>query len=261
MLRVSVLGAGGRMGTALLEAIGDARDIALAGALVRPGSDLVGCTAGPTVTFTDQPVGALDGADVAIDFTLPGAFNSNLNACRDAGVPVVIGTTGLTPAQQGRMHDVARELPIVWSPNMSVGVNLCFRLAEIAARVLDNDYDAEIIDIHHRHKRDAPSGTALKFGEIIAAARGQRLEKVAEHRGPRSDRPRQRGAIGFAAVRAGEVVGEHTVMFVGPGEAIELRHSAAQRGAFATGAVRAARWLHGRGAGLYTMYQVLGLDD
>lgn len=261
MLRLAVLGAGGRMGQSLLDAIAESDDLKLAGALVRPGSDLVGRAAGVAVSFTDQPVAALDSADVAIDFTLQGAFNSNLKACLDAARPVVIGTTGLTTAQQGRLHDVARELPVVWSPNMSVGVNLAFRMTELAARVLGEDYDAEIIDIHHRHKRDAPSGTALMFGEIIAAARGRRLDKVAEFRGPQHDRPRQRGAVGFSAVRAGEVVGEHTVLFASEAEQVEIRHRAAHRGAFASGALRAARWLHGREPGLYSMSDVLGLRD
>lgn len=261
MLRVAVLGAGGRMGESLLDAIADSDEVKLAGALVRPGSELVGRTAGSGVTFTDQPVGALDSANVAIDFTLPGAFNSNLKACLEASCPVVIGTTGLTTAQQGRLHDVARELPVIWSPNMSVGVNLCFRMTELAARVLGEDYDAEIVDIHHRHKRDAPSGTALRFGELIADARGRRLENVAEYRGPKHDRARHRGAIGFSAVRAGEIVGEHTVLFASEGEAVEIRHRAAHRGAFAAGALRAALWLHKRPSGLYSMYDVLGLRD
>lgn len=260
-MRVAVLGAGGRMGAALRQALAAADETQCSGALVRPGSDLVGQSAGTGVRFTDQPVMALEGAQVAIDFSLPEAFNSNLNACVEAACPVVIGTTGLSQVQHQRMRDRSHEIPIVWSPNMSVGVNLCFHLAVIAARVLGDDYDAEIIDVHHRHKRDAPSGTALAFGKLIAAARNQSLDEVAVYRGRSDERPRHPGEIGFSAVRAGEVVGEHQVMFAADGEVVELRHHAASRRAFADGALRAARWVRARDPGLYAMADVLQLPE
>ncbi|MDH3588367.1 MAG: 4-hydroxy-tetrahydrodipicolinate reductase [Gammaproteobacteria bacterium] len=258
-LRIAVLGAGGRMGQAVVNAIGDHDELILSGALVRPGSTHVGRAAGPDVAYTDQPVGALDGAEIAIDFTLPQAFNSNVTACLEAHCPMVIGTTGLSATQKIRLRDVGRDLPLVWSPNMSIGVNLCFHLTELAAAALAVDYDAEIVDEHHRYKRDVPSGTALQFGELIAAARGQEFDKVMDFRAPGKSRQRHSGDIGFSAVRAGTEVGKHTVMFSSDSETVELRHRAMHRGAFADGALRAARWLAGRPAGLYSMTDVLGL--
>ncbi len=258
-LRIALLGASGRMGQALLQAIAESDDYVLAGALVRPGSQVVGEPACDGTAFTDQPVSALDGAEVAIDFTLPEAFNSNLMACLEAGVPLVIGTTGLASPQMTRLRDVGRKLPVVWSPNMSVGVTLSFRLAEIAAKALGPEYDVEILDEHHRYKRDVPSGTALEFGERIAAARGRKLDDVAEFRGPGKRHQRHRGGIGFSAVRAGAEVGRHTVMFASESETISIRHRASHRGAFVDGALRAARWLEGRQPGLYAMADVLGL--
>lgn len=261
MLRVAILGAGGRMGRALLEAVAAADDIELAGALVRPGSALVAHHATEAVAYTDQPVAALEGAAVAIDFSLPEAFMSNLAACRAASCAAVIGTTGLSDVQRQRLREVGHELPVIWSPNMSVGVNLCFRVAELAARVLGEDYDVDIFDLHHRHKRDAPSGTALEFGKIIAGAQDHRLDEVAVYQDARKKRSRQRGDVAFHAMRAGEIVGEHAVTFNAAGETLELRHRALGREAFADGALRAARWLAGRAPGHYSMADVLGLSD
>ncbi|MDH3647412.1 MAG: 4-hydroxy-tetrahydrodipicolinate reductase [Gammaproteobacteria bacterium] len=260
-LRVAVLGAGGRMGQALINAI-EAQDddgITLVGALVRAGSAAVGKAAGPEASYTDQPVSALDNAEVAIDFTLPGAFNSNVTACLEARCPMVIGTTGLSAAQMTRLRDVGRDLPVVWSPNMSVGVNLCFRLTQLAAAALKKDYDAEIVDEHHRYKRDVPSGTALHFGELIAAARGQPFDEVKDFRAAGKNRQRHRGAIGFSSVRAGAEPGKHSVLFCSETETVEIRHQAMHRGAFADGALLAARWVSARQPGLYTMDDVLGL--
>lgn len=258
-LRIAIVGAGGRMGQALLNEIELHDNLLLVGALVRPGSKLVGESAGMGVAYTDQPVSALDNAEVAIDFSLPSAFNSNLSACLAARCPMVIGMTGLSSAQTGRLHDVSRELPILYSPNMSIGVNLCFRLTELAAAALATDYDAEIIDEHHRYKRDVPSGTALRFGELIATARGQLLKNVSEFRAPGKSQSRDSGAIGFSAVRAGAEPGKHTVLFSSENEAIEIRHRALHRGAFAAGAIQAAHWLKGRPAGMYSMSNVLGI--
>lgn len=259
-LRIAVIGAGGRMGQVLLSTIADSDDLVLAGALVRPGSALVGGPAGTDKAYTDQPVSALDSAEVAIDFSLPAAFNSNLNACLEARCAMVIGTTGLATAQMTRLRDASRDLPVLYGPNMSIGVNLCFHLTEMAAAALATDYDAEIIDEHHRYKRDVPSGTALRFGELIAAARGQSLKKVQEFRGPGQERPRNTGDIGFSSVRAGAEPGKHTVLFSSENEAIEIRHRAMHRGAFASGAILAAHWLRKRPAGLYSMNDVLGFQ-
>ncbi len=261
MLRVAILGAGGRMGRALIGAVAADEEIELAGALVRPGSALVGQDAGPAVTYTDQPVAALDTAAVAIDFSLPEAFMGNLAACREARCPAVIGTTGLSDVQHQRLRDVSHDLPVLWSPNMSVGVNLCFRLAALAASVLGEDYDVDIADIHHRHKRDAPSGTALEFGRLIADARGHRLEEIAAYPGTHQKRARHRGEIGFSVTRAGEIAGEHTVRFTAAGESVTLGHRAFGREAFADGALRAAQWLVSKSPGRYSMADVLGLAD
>lgn len=258
-LRVAVLGASGRMGQALVHAINDDDKFLLTGALVRPGSPAVGQSAGVEATYTDQPVSALDDAEVAIDFTLPAAFNSNVSACLEARCPMVIGTTGLASAQLTRLRDIGRDLPLVWSPNMSVGVNLAFRLTELAAAALNADYDAEIIDVHHRYKRDAPSGTALRLGELIASSRGQDFKEAGEFREAGKNRQRHRGSIGFSSVRAGAEAGLHTIMFSSENETIEIRHQARHRGAFASGALLAADWLRTRPNGLYTMGDVLGL--
>ena len=259
-LRIAVLGASGRMGRALLEAIAADDELVLAGALVRPGNKLVGQLAGLETAYTDQPVSALDNAEIAIDFSLPSAFNSNLSACLEARCPIVIGMTGLSTAQTTRLRDVAHDLPIVYSPNMSIGVNLCFRLTELAAAALTTDYDAEIIDQHHRYKRDVPSGTALHFGELIAAARGQTFRDVSDFRAPGKDRQRHRGEIGFSSVRAGAEPGMHTLLFSSENETVEIRHRAMHRGAFASGAILAARWLQRRPVGLYSMSDVLGFQ-
>lgn len=259
-LRVAVIGAGGRMGQVLLDSIADADKLILAGALVRAGSDLVGKPAGLDTAYTDQPVSALDGAEVAIDFSLPAAFNGNVSACLEARCAMVIGTTGLTTTQMRRLRDVSRDLPVVYGPNMSIGVNLCFHLSEMAAAALASDYDAEIIDEHHRYKRDVPSGTALRFGELIAAARGQKLKNVSDFRSPGKDSPRNIGDIGFSSVRAGAEPGKHTVLFSSENESIEIRHRALDRAAFANGALLAASWLKNRSPGLYSMNDVLGFE-
>lgn len=265
MTRVSVLGAGGRMGRAVIRALAEDNEFELAGALVRHASDAIGKDAGTEaglaasgVEISDDLATVLASADVAIDFTLPDATFLNISGCEAAGCALVIGTTGYDDEQKKRLRGHDWQVPAVLAPNMSVGVNLLYRLAAIAAGVLGN-YDAEIYEIHHRHKKDAPSGTALRLGEVVAQARGQAFDKVGRlGRGPK-DPPRSSGEIGVSAMRAGDVVGEHRLLLSGAGESLELRHSAQDRASFASGALKAAAWACGKQPALYDMSDVLGL--
>jgi 4-hydroxy-tetrahydrodipicolinate reductase len=258
MSNLAILGCTGRMGRALLEALREQSGLQLSGALASPGNAAIGSrVAGSEVVITADPRRALQGAAVAIDFTLPAALAANLAACVAGRVPLVIGTTGLEAAALDALREAGRTIPIVHSPNMSVGVNVLLGLVEQAARALGRDYDVEIVDIHHRHKRDAPSGTALKLGETIARARGDDFEAVAV-RGAREG-ARKQGQIGFAAVRAGDHVGEHTVTFSASGETVSLSHRATDRLTFARGALQAAHWLIARTPGVYAMHDVIGL--
>jgi 4-hydroxy-tetrahydrodipicolinate reductase len=265
-MRVAILGVSGRMGRALIAALDESRDCVLSGACVSAGSRWVGQDAGVAaggtprqVTVTGDPVAALKGAAVAIDFTLPAATSGNVRACVEARCPLVIGTTGHDDSARQEIAAAARTIPIVMAPNMSVGVNLLLGLAEIAARSLDASYDIEIFEAHHRHKKDAPSGTALALGAAAAKGRGTSLEAAAEYSRSRTGGPRAPGKIGFAVFRGGDVIGDHTVTFAGTGERVELTHRATDRLAFARGAVHAARWLVGRAPGFYSMQDVLGL--
>jgi 4-hydroxy-tetrahydrodipicolinate reductase len=262
MVRVAIAGAGGRMGRALIEAVTSLPELTLSAALERPGSELLGADAGARIGLS--PVGVPITADITardfdvlIDFTRPEATLANLAYCVTAGKKIVIGTTGFDADERRRITEAARHIGVVLAPNMSIGVNLCLRLLETAARVLGPSVDVEIIEAHHRHKVDAPSGTATRMGEVIAAARGAALTQLALP--PGREGPRRDGGIGFAVVRGGEIVGEHTVMFIAAGERVEITHRAESRRTFADGAVRAARWLAGRNAGLYDMQDVLGL--
>jgi 4-hydroxy-tetrahydrodipicolinate reductase len=196
---------------------------------------------------------------VAIDFTLPAPSLAHARRCAAAGIPLVIGTTGHDDAGRAELARLAATIPVVLAPNMSLGVNLLFRLAELAARALGSGYDAEIVEAHHRHKVDAPSGTALGLGHAVARGRGTTLEQVAVYGRSGSSGPRPEGAIGFAVVRGGDIVGDHRLVFAGPGERVELAHHAEDRSAFARGALVAARWVTGRPPGLYSMQDVLGL--
>jgi 4-hydroxy-tetrahydrodipicolinate reductase len=207
----------------------------------------------------DADLGALAGADVLVDFTRPAGTLAHIDACEKHGTALVVGTTGFSDAQKARLVEGARRLPMVWSPNFAIGVNVVFQLAQTAAAALGEGYDVEIVEAHHRHKVDAPSGTALKLGELIAGALGRDLGKVATHgrAGDTGERPAQ--AIGFHAIRGGDIVGEHTVIFAGPGERVEVAVRSQSRMTYAAGALRAAKWLRGRGAGLYDMSDVLGL--
>lgn len=263
MIRIGITGVNGRMGKALVQAAQGRDDLKLVSATVRKGSDLVGTDAGQIVGGPALGIAATetldDDVDVVVDFTLPEATLEHVEWCRRRGRRIVIGTTGFEAAQRQRIEDAARDIPVVMAPNMSVGVNLCFRLVELASRTVGATSDIEIIEAHHRHKADAPSGTALRLGEKAAAALGRDLDEVAiyERRGHTGQRPD--GAIGFATVRAGDIVGEHTVLFAGEGERIEITHKAGSRLNFAGGALRAAAWLMEKEAGLYDMQDVLGL--
>ncbi len=267
-IRCAVAGAGGRMGRILVQAVTEAEGLVLGAATERPGSSLIGVDAGDLagVGRLGVRIGAdladLTGAfDVLIDFTVPAATLAHLALCRGAGKGMVIGTTGLDGEQRAAVAAAGASIGIVFAPNMSVGVNLCFKLLDIAARVLGDEVDIEIIEAHHRHKVDAPSGTALRMGEVVAAALGRDLNEVAVYGREGHTGARDRRTIGFETIRAGDVVGEHSVWFVADGERVEIAHKASSRMNFATGAARAARWLGTRGPGLYDMQDVLGLRE
>jgi 4-hydroxy-tetrahydrodipicolinate reductase len=265
MLNVAVAGAGGRMGRMLIEAVFGSGDCRLSGALDVAGSAAIGSDAGAFagrasgVAVSADLHAGLAGADVLIDFTRPEGTLAHLAVCRELGVRAVVGTTGFTPAQKAQVAAYAQELAIVFAPNMSVGVNVLLRLVEYAARTLGAGYDIEVIETHHRHKVDAPSGTALALGEALARARGVDLAQhgIYSRHGDTGERPP--GAIGFAAVRGGDIVGDHTVLFAGTGERLEITHRSGSRANYADGSLRAARFLAGRAPGLYGMDDVLGL--
>lgn len=266
MINVAVLGVTGRMGHCLVRAISAADDLALSGALASPSSPALGRDAGDAaetgpagIQVSAERAVALAGADVAVDFTLAGACLDNVRAAAAAGVPIVIGTTGLSQAQHAEVRRLSHDLPVLIAPNMSLGVNLMFSLVGRAAAALNEDYDIEILEAHHRHKADAPSGTALTIAEIAAGARGVTLADVGIHSRAGTSGSRPRGGIGFAVVRGGDIVGEHSAVFAGTGETLEIRHRASDRMTFAHGAVAAARWLIGRPPGLYGMADVLDL--
>ncbi len=262
--RVAIAGAGGRMGRALVEACHAADGVVVSAATARPGSAAIGVDAGALagiaalgVVVTDTLAGA--DFDVLIDFTRPESTLANLDYCLSAGTKMVIGTTGLDEAAKARIRAAASQTAIVFAPNMSVGVNLCFSLLDMAARVLGEDVDIEVIEAHHRHKVDAPSGTALRMGEVVAEALGRDLDECAVYGREGATGERDRRTIGFETIRAGDIVGEHTVMFAGQGERVEITHRASSRMTFAAGAVRAVKWLATRDRGCFDMQDVLGL--
>lgn len=252
-VRVAIAGAGGRMGLALMEAATTAEGVTLGAAL-----DLKAGTWGEVAIGTDLS-NALAVSDVVIDFTRPEGTLEHVRACVAAGRAMVIGTTGFSPAQLEEIRAAAGTIAIVMAPNMSVGVNVALGLVEMAARALGPDYDVEVFEMHHRKKVDAPSGTALKLGEVAAAARATTLGKdgVFERHGVTGER--KDGSIGFSVARGGDVVGDHTVFFAGPGERIEITHRSSSRSNYAQGALRAARFVAARKPGLYDMQDVLGL--
>ena len=264
--QIAVTGAAGRMGRCLIEACQQTPDLALSAALDRPGSAMIGIDAGEMAGLGTLGVrigGDLSAVtqmfDVLIDFTRPEVTLKNIEICRAARRRIVIGTTGFTPAQSQQVANAAKDIAIVMAPNMSVGVNLCFKLLETAARILGDEVDIEITEAHHRHKIDAPSGTALRMGEVIAHALGRDLKQCAVYGREGVTGERDRNTIGFATVRAGDIVGDHTVLFAGLGERVEITHKASSRMTFAKGAVRAATWLAQRERGLFDMQDVLGL--
>ena len=267
MRRIAVMGAAGRMGKILVEAVQQRAPLTgLTAAIVRPGSTLIGVDAGELaslgrigVPLSGHVEAVAEEFDVLIDFTLPEVMLKNLAFCRKAGKAMVIGTTGLDAAQKQLLAEAGKVIPIVFAANFSVGVNLSLKLLEMTARVLGEDADIEIIEAHHRHKIDAPSGTALRMGEVIAAALDRDLQKVAVYGREGHTGARDRETIGFATVRGGDVVGDHTVLFACEGERLEITHKASSRMTFAKGAVRAALWLDGREPGLYDMQDVLDL--
>lgn len=256
-MKVAIAGAGGRMGRTLIEGVLADRGLELVAALEAAGSPALGQAAGALTIVAD--VAALKGAEVLVDFTRPEGTLANLEGCLKLGVPMVIGTTGFSEAQKARIAAGAQRIPIVLAPNFAIGVNVVFRLAQTAAAALGDAYDVEIVEAHHRHKVDAPSGTALKLGELVAGALGRDLGRVATHgrSGDTGERPAK--AIGFHAIRGGDIVGEHTVIFAGQGERVEIAVRSQSRQTYAAGALRAAAWVKGRKAGLYDMQDVLGL--
>lgn len=265
-LNVAMLGASGRMGRSIIPLLLEAPGFTLTGALAAPDDRAVGQDAGVlagvaamAVAVTADAAAALAGAKVAIDFTLPAVSIVNARLCRQLGCAMVIGTTGHDAAQRAELEAIAATVPVVLAPNMSLGVNLLFKLAELAARALDADYDIEVCEAHHRNKVDAPSGTGLGLGRAAAAGRGTTLDSVAEYARHGQTGPRERGKIGFSVIRGGDIVGDHRLIFAGPGEQVELAHRAQDRSGFARGALAAARWVVGRPPGLYSMMDVLGL--
>ncbi|WP_024326432.1 4-hydroxy-tetrahydrodipicolinate reductase [Thioalkalivibrio sp. AKL19] len=263
MIRIAIAGAGGRMGQNLVQAVDDHPDARLGAASERPGSEALGETVGQEgqVRLVEDLATVTDDFDVLIDFTSPQATMQHLDLCARAGKALVIGTTGLDAEQEQRLRRAAESLPIVYAPNMSVGVNLTFKLVELAARALGDSVDVEILEAHHRHKVDAPSGTALKLGRVVAETLGRDLEQDAVYGREGQTGARDRRTIGFATVRGGDIVGEHTTLFAGDGERVEITHKASSRTVFASGAVRAAVWLAGAGNGVFDMQDVLGLRD
>jgi len=266
MLKVVIAGCSGRMGHALLESVFADSELSLHAALDRSDSPQIGRDAGEQfgrvsgVKISHDIVAALQGADVLVDFTRPEPSLQYIAACQQSGVKLVIGTTGFSAEHKLQIEAAAKDIAIVFAPNMSVGVTLLINLVQAAAKVLADGYDVEIIEAHHRHKVDAPSGTALRLGEAAAAALGRNLDDCAIYGREGVTGERDANTIGFATVRGGDVVGDHTVLFAGIGERVELTHKASSRATFALGALRAAKFLMTKQGGLYDMRDVLGLE-
>lgn len=263
---IAVAGACGRMGQMLIEALLCDSDFGLVGALEQSGSPMLGAdaasflgrTSGVCISSDFQT--ALAKADILIDFTRPEGTLAHLRVCRELGVDLVIGTTGFNAAQKTEIAAAAHEIAIVMAPNMSVGVNVTLKLLELAAQSLSEGFDVEIIEAHHRHKVDAPSGTALKMGEVVAAALGRDLKACAVYAREGITGERQPSSIGFTSIRGGDIVGDHTVLFAGIGERIEITHKASSRATYVQGSLRAARFLASKERGLFNMFDVLGFQ-
>ena len=267
MINIAVTGAGGRMGRALIEALAASDVLQLSAALERADSSLIGADAGELAALGSsgiRVVGCLESVigqfDVLIDFSTPENTINNAKLCAQHGKKIVIGTTGLTDQELQQINECAKQSAICMASNFATGVNLCFKLAELAAKVLGDDVDIEIAETHHRHKVDAPSGTALSLGHSVAGALGRELSDVAVYGREGQTGARDRQTIGFATQRAGDVVGDHTVLFAAEGERVEITHKASSRMAFARGALRAAKWLDTKPAGLFSMQDVLSLN-
>ncbi len=265
-VRVGVCGAAGRMGKTVLEVCNETDNVEIAAAIEYKGSSMIGLDAGEQagigkidVEITDDIAKISDQIDVLIDFTIASSLTENLEKCHAAGKCMVIGTTGLDDEQKELINKMAKDIAIVFAPNMSIGVNLCLKLLEMAAQVIGEESDIEIIEAHHRHKKDAPSGTALRMGEVIADTLGRNLKECAVYGREGVTGERDKNTIGFATIRAGDIVGEHTVMFASAGERVEITHKATSRKTFASGAVRAAQWLAEKDKGLFDMQDVLGI--
>ncbi len=266
MMQVGITGASGRMGLTLIKAVSQSPLVSLAVAIDRTDSPIMGKDAGELIgvdttgiKITDNLAAAIGELDVLIDFTRPDVSLGYVEICRQAKKKLVIGTTGFTDAQKAQIAEAAQDMAIVMAPNMSVGVNLSLKLLEMAAKVMGDYTDIEIIEAHHRHKVDAPSGTALRMGEVVAKALNRDLKDCAIYGREGITGERDRKTIGFSTIRAGDIVGEHTVMFVDEGERVEITHKASSRMTFANGALRAAVWLGDKANGLYDMRDVLGL--
>lgn len=266
MIRVAILGAAGRMGRTLVQACGADSDIKIGAAVEHPHNSFIGQDAGElagvgtiAIPVTGDLAQSIDQCEVVIDFTRPDATLVHLEICRSMGKRMIIGTTGFSADQRERITQAAQKIALVCAPNMSIGVNLAFKLLEITAQVLGNQVDIEIIEAHHRHKIDAPSGTALRMGEVIANALQRNLAECAVYgrQGKIGERAPQ--TIGFETIRAGDIVGEHTALFADEGERLEITHRASSRMTFAKGAVRAVKWIMQRETGLFDMQDVLGL--
>ena len=263
--RIGIVGAGGRMGRMLIEATLKGEGVVLGAAFDVPGSPAIGKNAGELVglpadvLITDDVAAGLKQIDVLIDFTRPQGTLVHLELCRQAGVGMVIGTTGFEADGKAAIAAAARDIPVVFAPNMAVGVNVVFKLLDMAARIMNQGYDIEVVEAHHRMKIDAPSGTALRMGEVVAAALGRDLEECAIYGREGVTGERDPSTIGFATVRGGDIVGDHTVMFCGIGERVEITHKASSRMPYALGSLRAARFMAGRKNGLFDMQDVLGL--
>lgn len=268
MIQVGIIGASGRMGGQLLEAIAESEQMALCAAVTHKASAAVGEDVGlyhggreAGLMISDDLTAAAKQADVLIDFSLPAALADNLAAACQQGTAIVVCTTGLDPQQSSDLRSAAQKIPLLYAANTSLGVNLLLDLVRIASNALGHGCDIEILEAHHTAKRDAPSGTALALGEAAAQGRGQTLSEVAEYQRNHQTQAYQPGSIGFATLRAGDIVGEHTVYLVSGGERLELTHRVAQRKTFAEGALNAALWLTQKKPGFYTMKHVLGLDE
>ena len=267
-INVGVIGAGGRMGRMLIEAVQNNAQTTLKAAIERQGSSLVGADAGEVaaighlnVQIVDDLAAVINDIDVLIDFSLPDATEKNMQVCAEHNVAMVIGTTGFNEQQEQVLAKASEKITIVYAGNYSTGVNLSLKLLGMAAKAFGHDADVEIIEAHHKHKIDAPSGTAYMMAEAVAEARGQNLKDVAIYGREGQTGERESGTIGIHAVRGGEIVGDHTVMFIADGEVVEITHRARARMTFAAGAVRAATWVIEQEVGQYNMQDVLGLSD